>query len=114
MRIEGDRGGTLQRSIAELIQIASAGVQSDHDISPTTAKGAPRPGRHPRRRSEQITLANTAKGIARIMADTPWADCWSDILVRLPGATKVGATRFQHLGRVSRGVCLDIAAATAA
>jgi putative DNA primase/helicase len=113
LRIEGDRGGTLQRSIAELLQIASAGVQSDHDISPTTARA--HLGRIGIRvEAEQITLANTAKGIARIMADTPWADCWSDILVRLPGAMKVGATRFQHLGRVSRGVCLDIAAATAA
>jgi hypothetical protein len=57
---------------------------------------------------DHILLANTAKGIARIMADSPWADCWPTVLSRLPGAGKAGVYRFKHLGRTSRAVSIQL------
>ena len=54
-----------------------------------------------------FAVANKHAGIAKMLEKTPWANNWSRILARLPGAVKEAATRFNG-GAVSRAVMLPI------
>ena len=54
-----------------------------------------------------FAVANKHAGIAKMLDKTPWANNWSRILARLPGAVKEAATRF-YGGAVSRAVMLPI------
>jgi hypothetical protein len=56
-----------------------------------------------------LTVSNTAQAIATILRDTAWANGWSTVLSRLPGAQRTGAVRFSGAGAVSRAIVLKIA-----
>jgi putative DNA primase/helicase len=106
IRVEGDRGGSHTRTIAELIGLANGSTPCT-DISAATAEA--HLGRIGiRAEPDAMVLANTAQGIARIMADTPWASSWHQVLSRIPGASKAGVVRFKWLGRTSRAVSVPL------
>jgi putative DNA primase/helicase len=105
LRVEGDRGSGYQRTVAELIEIAAC-RSTTMDISAQTADAhLGRIGL--RAEGDRLVVSNTARGIARILSDTPWANSWSTVLSRLDGAEK-GSTRFRWLGGVTRSVSVPI------
>jgi hypothetical protein len=57
---------------------------------------------------DRLVVANTALGLQRILADTPWAHSWPTVLARLPGATKAGKVRFKGMSNSSRAVSVPL------
>jgi hypothetical protein len=106
LRVEVDRGA-VTRTIGELVVIA-AGGEPQWEIASNLAEATL--GRHGLRADRpHLLVSNTAPAIARILADTPWANCWPVILARLPGAEKTGTVRFKGLGASSRAIKLPLA-----
>lgn len=106
LRVEGDRGATYQRTVWELCELASSTTTSV-DIGITTAEA--HLGRVGIRvDNDRLLISNTAQGLRRILADTPWAHSWSTVLNRLEGAQKAGVTRFKGLAGVSRAISLPL------
>lgn len=109
IRVEGDRGIGYHRTIGELVDIASSGFTAPTSEI-TTAAAAAHLGRIGLKvEADRLLVSNTATGIAKILADTPWAHSWATVLTRLPGAAKAGVTRFRGLGDVSRAVSIPVA-----
>jgi putative DNA primase/helicase len=105
IRVEADRS-TYTRTIGELVEIVNR-TASSIDISPDLADA--HLGRIGLKVEEgRITISNTAKGIERILADTPWVHSWPTVLSRLPGAIRCGVTRFKGIGSVSRAVSVPV------
>jgi putative DNA primase/helicase len=105
IRVEADRS-TFTRTIGELVELA-ARITPSMDINPELAEA--HLGRVGIKVEDgRICISNTAKGIERILADTPWAHSWSTVLSRIPGALRSGVTRFRGLGGTSRAISLPI------
>lgn len=104
LRVEGsDR--VVTRTIAELVDLAMHHA-TDQQVSAADAIGVL--GRHGiRADSGAITVSNTATAVAAMLADTPWSNCWSTVLARLPGASKAGCTHFKGL-TTSRAVVIPL------
>ena len=106
LRVEGDK--TVTRTIGELVEI-SMSHSHDIDVTPTLAQATI--GRNGiKADSGLIYVANNATAIAAILRDTPWVNCWSTVLARLPGATRAGVTRFKGMAGTCRAVTLPIEA----
>jgi hypothetical protein len=60
---------------------------------------------------DRLLVANTAIGLQRILADTPWAHSWPTVLARIHGAQKPGKVRFKGMSGSSRAVSLPLAGA---
>jgi putative DNA primase/helicase len=106
IRVEGDRGSAYNRTIWELVELAR-GSAASMEIGPGAAES------HLGRigvkvESDCLVISNTAKALRRILDGTPWMDCWSTVLSRLPGAKKAGVVRFKGLAGVTRAVSLAI------
>ena len=106
IRVEGDRGTGYSRTIWELVELAR-GSAASMEIGPTAAES------HLGRigvkvEGERLVISNTAKALRRILDGTPWMDCWSTVLGRLPAAKKAGVVRFKGLAGVTRAVSLAI------
>jgi putative DNA primase/helicase len=106
LRVEGPER-TETRNIRELVDlVASPGADMLSSISPAQAEKVL--GRHGIRVDDgRLLVSNTAEALARILQDSAWACSWSTILTRLPGAEKVGSTRFSGVG-VTRAVAVPI------
>ena len=101
-----NKTSTLTRTIWELIE-AIRGTAEPADIPPEAAEA--HLGRIGLRvQDDRLLVANTALGLQRILADTPWAHSWPTVLSRLPGATKAGKARFKGMSESSRAVSLPI------
>ena len=90
LRVEGE-GKTVTRSIAELMQVITGGRQSDPDLDKRHAKSTL--GRHGIKvdiKERRVLISNTAKGLAGVLQDTPWATSWPTMLKRLDGASGTG------------------------
>jgi putative DNA primase/helicase len=109
IRVEGDRGIGYHRTIGELVDLASSGFTAPTSEISTAAAEAHLGRIGIKVEAGNLLVSNTATGIAKILADTPWAHSWSTVLTRLPGAAKAGVTRFRGLGDVSRAVSIPIA-----
>jgi putative DNA primase/helicase len=98
IRVEGDRGNGYNRTVSELIDLASpASATTSMEISQGQARAhLGRAGLKVESVDGDLCLVihNNAIGIRRILADTPWADCWPTVLRRLQGARKTQPTRF--------------------
>lgn len=105
LRVEVD-GGTLSRTVAELIELADGCVNPLDPISPAAAEAEL--GRNGLRVYEdRLFVSNTAKGVANMLRDTPWADQgWGNLLGSLPGAVKNRMSRFKGLAQPTRCVSL--------
>jgi putative DNA primase/helicase len=61
----------------------------------------------PRDMDWRLLISNTAKGMRRLLRETPWETCWPTVLVRMDGASKTGPTWFPQLG-TSRATSLPM------
>jgi putative DNA primase/helicase len=106
LRVEGDRGAAYQRTVWELVEIIR-GTATSMEIAAAVAEA--HLGRIGLRVMDgRLFVANTALGLQRILADSPWAASWPTILSRLPGAEKPGKVRFRGMERNSRAVSLPL------
>ena len=100
LKVEGDR--TVSRSIGELVDI-SMGRAHDAEVDFNQAKAVL--GRNGLKIVErEVFVSNSAQGIASILKDTAWANCWPTVLLRLPGASRAGVTHFSGAGNSARAV----------
>jgi putative DNA primase/helicase len=101
-----NRASATTRTVWELVE-AMGGTSESKDISADSAE--PHLGRIGIRVVDgRLLIANTALGLQRILADTPWAQCWPTVLARLPGATKAGKVRFKGMSNSSRAVSIPL------
>lgn len=108
LRVEGDRGSTFTRTISELIDLADPLGRSSMEIS--TATAISHLGRIGLKVDDDcLVVHNTALGIRKILADTPWADCWPTVLRRLQGARAINPTRFSGHKATARATALPMA-----
>jgi putative DNA primase/helicase len=57
-----------------------------------------------------LLLATSSKAITRrILRNTPWADCWARVVLRVPGAFRAGNHRFSGIGQ-SKAVAVPLEA----
>jgi putative DNA primase/helicase len=106
LRVEGDRGSSYQRTVWELVELAR-GTATSMEIG--AAAAAAHLGRiGVKVEGDRLLISNTAEALRRILSDTSWAHSWPTVLNRLPGAQKVGVTRFRGLSGVSRAVSLPV------
>ena len=97
---------SLSRTLGELVDLAA---QRAHDLEISGALAGKALGRHGLRvDGEQLLVSNTAKPIGRILRDTAWADGWSGMLLRLPGAQRHGTVRFCGSGMATRAVAIPL------
>lgn len=107
IRVEGDR--IVTRTIGELVDIASHHA-ADPDITASAAQAVL--GRNGIKSDDgAIFVSNTAEAIAVILRDTAWANCWSTVLARLPGASKTGPVYFRGTGLSGRAVKIPLQSA---
>lgn len=98
---------TITRTVWELIE-AVRGSVDPVDVPPESAEA--HLGRMGLRvQDDRLLVANSAIGLQRILADTPWAHSWPTVLSRLPGSFKAGKVRFKGMSGNSRAVSLPIA-----
>ena len=105
LRVEVEHG-TLSRTVSELIELACGVGNPLEPISPPAAEAEL--GRNGIRVYEdRLLISNTARGVAAMLRDTPWADQgWGNLLGSLPGAVKNRPTRFKGIAKMSRCVSL--------
>lgn len=102
-----NRAVTLTRTVWELIEAARSSDDASAEITAEAAE--PHLGRIGLRVSNgRLLIANTALGLQRILADTPWGHSWPTVLARLPGAEKAGKVRFKGMSTSSRAVSLPM------
>jgi hypothetical protein len=91
-----------------LVEIA-ASRRVDREVTATQAQDSmSRVGLKVDNQRQALLVSNTAGAIAAILRDTAWAQCWATVLARIPGAQRVGSTRFSGAGTVSRAIALQI------
>jgi putative DNA primase/helicase len=101
-----NRVSTTTRTVWELVE-AMGGTGDSKEITAEAAE--PHLGRIGIRVVDgRLMIANTALGLQRILADTPWAHSWPTVLARMPGATKAGKVRFKGMSNSSRAVSLPL------
>jgi hypothetical protein len=101
-----NRAVTLTRTIWELIEAAKGAVDGSEVSQDAAEAHLGRIGL--RVADDRLLVANTALGLQRILAETPWGHSWSTVLSRLPGATKPGKVRFKGMSHNSRAVSLPL------
>lgn len=107
IRVEADK--VITRTIGELVERV---LGYSNDLAVTKELAEATLGRNGIRADDGcVVISNTAEAIAAILSDTPWSNCWSTVLARLPGATKPGVTRFKGVTGASRAVSIPISEA---
>lgn len=108
VRVESERGAAYQRTIAELIDLTNPiNHKPNEPISPDAA--ADHLGRIGIKvDGHDLVIHNSNLGVRKILADTPWADCWPTVLRRLHGAAKVKPTRFRGLKGTARATSIPL------
>lgn len=106
LRIEAGRDGVHTRTVAELVDIASGASGGMESVPVDAAVSAL--GRHGIRvDADKLLVSNIAKGVAKLLTGTAWADGgWSNLLAALPGASRNGMTRFKGLASATRAVAI--------
>ena len=101
-----NRVSTTTRTVWELVE-AMSGTGDSKEVTAEAAE--PHLGRIGIRVVDgRLMIANTALGLQRILADTPWAHSWPTVLARMPGASKAGKVRFKGMSNSSRAVSLPL------
>jgi putative DNA primase/helicase len=107
IRVEADK--VITRTIGELVERA---LGYSNDLAVTKELAEATLGRNGIKADDGcVVISNTAEAIAAILSDTPWSNCWSTVLARLPGASKPGVTRFKGVTGASRAVSIPISEA---
>lgn len=109
VRVSG-KYATVERSIGELIVIASSILEKDDSIyADVAANQLLRTGI--KIENDGFTVANSHTGLEEILKGTLWANEWGRILKRLDGAKSRETTRFGASGSM-RGVWLPLSYVT--
>lgn len=109
VRVEAEK--VLTRSIGELVELA---LHRENDLNLPSALAQSTLGRNGLKAEDGcVIVSNNAEAIARILADTPWSNCWPTVLTRLPGAAKAGSIYFKGAGTTSRAVRVPLDAVDA-
>jgi putative DNA primase/helicase len=108
IRVDID-GGAKNRTVLGLLKIIQSGlVMGEEGIDePKATKALGRIGIAVR--DDRLEISNTAKGLKRLLRDTPWESCWPTVLGRMNGATKPGPVWFPEIG-TSRATSLPMPA----
>lgn len=85
VRAENADGRVVTRSLAELVQIASARTHSNELDADHANRSAARHGVCVDA-SGDVAISNTHAELKKVLRDTPWASGWRRILARLSGA----------------------------
>jgi putative DNA primase/helicase len=98
----------LTRTIAELVDLVRS--PSTNPMEPVSSSAAADLlSRHGMRVDEgQFVVSVSAAPIRVILRETPWADSWATVLMRLPGVQRCGVTRFRGCGVVTRAVSVPL------
>ena len=105
IRVELEPGSTT-RTIGELVDLAAMRA-NEMIITSTLAQTLL--NRHGLRVDvDRLMVSNNSTALARILSDTPWSHSWNQILLRLPGAYRLGMTRFSGAGGRARAVSLSL------
>ena len=106
LRVETGRDGTVTRTVSELIELADGTSATLEPVSQDLAVAAL--GRYGLRvDGGELLVSNIAKGVAKLLAGTAWADGgWANLLASLPGARRNGMTRFKGLASATRAVAI--------
>jgi len=107
VKVQGDRGGTIDRSIGELTMdvLGLTDLENttvDQDIASQTLK---RYGILVDKAEKMLYVSNNHGGIKKILRETQWARDWSRILKRLDGAKPSEPKRFAG-GQQTRAVAV--------
>lgn len=95
IRVEGERSSGLFRTIGELIDLSIKPGLSGPADQITSEIANQHLGRIGIKvGDDKLFIHNNAAGIRKILADTPWSDCWPTVLRRLPEADKEEPSRF--------------------
>ena len=101
-----NRVSTTTRTVWELVE-AMSGTGDSKEITAEAAE--PHLGRIGLRVMDgRLVIANTALGLQRILAETPWGHSWPTVLARLPSAAKAGKVRFKGMSNSSRAVSVPL------
>ena len=108
IRVDID-GGAKNRTVLGLLKIIQSGllVGEEGIDEPRATKALGRIGIAVR--DDRLEISNTAKGLKRLLRDTPWESCWPTVLGRMNGATKPGPVWFPEIG-TSRATSLPMPA----
>jgi putative DNA primase/helicase len=96
----------LTRTVWELVEAVRADAEACEVPADVAEAHLGRIGL--RVQDERLLVSNTALGLQRILAETPWAHSWPTVLGRIPGAEKPGKVRFKGMSGNSRAVSLPL------
>lgn len=99
LRVQHENNPSMERTILELLNMCHMPATVTPLDAITVNDAADALGREGLRyREGRLYVSNTAKGVGRILRDTPWATNWGTILSRLPDAEKAGPVHFPGAG----------------
>lgn len=105
VRVDGADFGSRERTIGDLIMIAS-GRKHDHMV-PSEYAEARLNRLGIKIKDEHLWIANNSDPINNVLQNTGWSNNYHKILDRLPGAEKIDARRYNS-GLTARGVSLPL------
>ena len=107
LRLPGAGGATIERSVAELIEIASSD-QADGENDPWPNVARKTLARHGVRVMDgMLWVARSHAGLERLFAQTSWADSWARTLLQIPGSRRHEPMRFGPQVKGAIGVPLE-------
>lgn len=108
IRVDVD-GGAKNRTVLALVKIvATKAIVGEEGIDELkAAKALGRIGLTVK--DGRLAISNTAKGLRRLLRETPWESCWPTVLGRMEGASKPGPVWFPEIG-TSRATSLPMPA----
>lgn len=109
IRVTTNVGMTVERSIGEVVRVASNGnpASTSERIDENEAYHTLlRCGIKAERGTGCVTISNTHTFLAKILRDSPWPTNWSRILSRIPGAISSKPVHFT--GGSARGVSIPL------
>ena len=102
-------GGARTVSVGELIDIVTRDwLDKEGTIVEPELAGAALARLGFKAEDGYLYVSNSAKGIESILADSPWANCWSSVLRRLVGAESIKPMYFGPGVRTTRAIGLPL------
>lgn len=110
VKVLGVQGSNLDRTLGELVSVASA-LEVDPEVYVKTAQESlMRYGVKLSDDRQGVIISNQHDAIAKILRDSPWPNNWGKIIKRIPGAVPTSKTEYFGVGAVSRAVMVPITA----
>lgn len=104
LRFQTDHA-TNERTIGAMVDMVRRG---DYEVSGYAARALGDAGF--KVSGDDLIISNTADGVKRLLAKTPWSINWAKVLRRLPGSRAAGMVYFGYTGSESRATSVPIPA----